>query len=199
MSYDLTGEMSEICTCKAPCPCFAAQDPDGGSCAFSWVFHFDHGVVEGVDVADLSLGFFGTFDGNPLEAEVRLAIFVDERASAEQEAALLRAFTGELGGPLEELAGLVGEVVTVERVPIAVDVHEGTGTFRIGTYASGEMTGFTTPDGKPMVMADMPLSPVLGSPGYPGTPVAHQVYAPHHGFEFSGNSSIQTRFSYVAT
>ncbi|HEX6236710.1 MAG TPA: DUF1326 domain-containing protein [Acidimicrobiales bacterium] len=198
MSYELAGHMTEICTCEAICPCFAAQDPDGGSCTFNWVFQVDRGTVEHHDVSGLRLGFLGSFDGNPLEAQVRLAIFVDDRATDAQQAALLRAFTGELGGPLKDLAGLVGEVVAVERAPIEVDMHEGTGHFRIGDIASGEAGGFASPDGAPMVMADMPLSPVLGSPGYPGRPVAHRVDAPGHGFRFSGNSSIQTRFHYVA-
>jgi len=197
-TYELEGHMTEVCTCGSPCPCFAAQNPDGDSCAFSWVFDFEKGMIEGRDVGGLRLGFFGTFDGNPLEAQVRLAIFVDDRATEEQEAALLRAFTGELGGPLADLAGLVGEVVTVERVPIEVEVTKGTGQYRIGNLAHADIEGFASPTGEPMTMSDMPLSPVLGSPGYPGRPLSHSVAAPQHGFTFEGNSSIQTRVHYVA-
>jgi hypothetical protein len=198
MSYELVGHLNEVCTCDAVCPCFQAQDPDGGSCAFSWVLDVERGTVEGHDVSDLRLGFIGTFEGNPLDTEIRMAVFVDERATDAQHNALLRAFTGELGGPLADLARLVGEVVAVERVPIDIDVTEGTGHYRIGDLVSAQMEGFASPDGKPMVVTDMPLSPLLGTPGYPGKPVAHQVNAPQHGFTFKGTSSMQTRFHYVA-
>lgn len=198
MSYEFTGHMTEICTCDAICPCFSAQDPDGGSCAFSWVFDVERGTIDGHDVAGLKMGFLGSFEGNALDGDVRLAVYVDDRASDEQQAALLAAFTGELGGPLGDLAGLVGEVVTVERAPIEIDVSDGTGHFRIGDVARGQMEGFTSPDGAPTTVANMALSPVLGNPGYPGTPVAHEVTAPQHGFAFRGNSSMQTRFDYVA-
>jgi hypothetical protein len=198
MGYELIGRMTEVCTCEALCPCWAAQDPDGGACAFNWVFDFDSGTVDGEDVTGLRMAFFGSFEGNPLSGDVRLAVFVDDRATEQQQAALLRAFTGELGGPLGDLASLVGEVVTVERVPIEVDLTDGTGHFRVGNLASARTEGFKDPSGKSMVMTDMPLSPVLGSPGHPGTPTEHEVSAPELGFKFKGASSIQTRFHYAA-
>ncbi len=40
------------------------------------------------------------------------------------------------------------------------------------------------------------LSPVLGTPGYPGHPTHHEVTA-GHGLVFTGNSSIQTRLHYL--
>jgi hypothetical protein len=40
-------------------------DPDGGSCDFNWVFHFDRGQIGGVEVAGLNLGFLGNLPGNP--------------------------------------------------------------------------------------------------------------------------------------
>ena len=47
----------------------------------------------------------------------KAVVFVDERATAEQEGAMLQLFTGQLGGAVADLAGLIGEVVAVERVP----------------------------------------------------------------------------------
>ncbi len=50
----------------------------------------------------------------------KAVVFVDERATADQEGALLRLFTGQLGGAVADLAGLIGEVVAVERAPITL-------------------------------------------------------------------------------
>ena len=30
--YDFTGDLIEACSCFAPCPCWVADDPDGGAC-----------------------------------------------------------------------------------------------------------------------------------------------------------------------
>ena len=29
--YDFTGDLIEACSCFAPCPCWVADDPDGGA------------------------------------------------------------------------------------------------------------------------------------------------------------------------
>lgn len=199
MSYELTGYLTEVCTCDAVCPCFAARDPDGGACAFSWVIDLERGRVGETDVGGLRLGFLGSFEGNPLEAQVRMAVYVDDRASDEQEEALLAAFTGQLGGSLAEVAALIGEVVSVERAPIHSDVVEGTGAFSIGDVAHAEVAALTTPGGTPMRITDMPMSPYFGSPGHPGVPRAHGVDAPEAGYRFRGNSSMQTRIHYVGS
>jgi len=48
----------------------------------------------------------------------RLGMFIDERASDEQADKLGKVFGGQVGGPMEALGPLVGEVVGVERAPI---------------------------------------------------------------------------------
>ena len=56
--------------------------------------------------------------------------FIDEKATDEQFAAILDAYRGNLGGPLADLAGLIGEVVAVERAPIVHEIRDGRGTLR---------------------------------------------------------------------
>src|SRR5690606_36169046 len=31
-TYDIEGRLLEVCTCKAVCPCWVGEDPDGGTC-----------------------------------------------------------------------------------------------------------------------------------------------------------------------
>ena len=51
-------------------------------------------------------------------------MFVDEDATDEQMEKLSAVFGGQMGGPMEGLAPLVGEVLGVERAPIEV-VEDG--------------------------------------------------------------------------
>jgi len=198
MGYDLEGRMAEVCSCKTFCPCWGALDPDGGSCDFSWVFHFDRGQIGGVEVTGLNMGFLGNLPGNVLDGNVRLLVVVDDAATDAQQEALLAAFTGKQGGPLADLAGLVGEVVAVERAAIEFDVNEGSGTFRVGGHFEGEVQGQRSGNGNPTKLVDAAVSPVLGTPAYPGSAVRFQVTAAQQGFGFSAGSSTQSEFRYVA-
>jgi hypothetical protein len=47
---------------------------------------------------------------------------IDDSASDPQQQALLEVYSGKRGGPVAELAKLVGEVVSVQRVPIIFTV-----------------------------------------------------------------------------
>jgi hypothetical protein len=51
----------------------------------------------------------------------RVGVFIDAGATDEQADKLGQVFTGQLGGPMEGIAPLVGEVVGVERAQIEFD------------------------------------------------------------------------------
>ncbi len=197
MGYDLEGRMQEICTCQTYCPCWSGLDPDGGTCDFSWVFHFDRGHVGGVDVAGLNLGFIGHLPGNVFDGNVKLLVLVDERAADAQQDALLTAFTGKEGGALADLAALIGEVVGVQRAAIEFDVAKGSGRFRVGALFEGEVEGFRSLAGNPTMLSDAVVAPVLGSPAYPGKVVRYQMGEADHGMQFTGRQSTQSEFHYV--
>jgi hypothetical protein len=93
-----------------------------GSCDAFNACRFERGTIRGVDVSGLSFINVVNLPGNVLAPGSRRVVsFVDDRASDAQFEAILGAYQGRLGGPPADLAGLVGEVVAVERAPI---VHE---------------------------------------------------------------------------
>ena len=130
MAYKLEGSILEVCDCNVLCPCWVGEKPDNGTCQSALAYHFDRGTIDGIDVSGLTFAVNVFIPGNPLEGNWRAHLYVDDRASAEQEAALLGVFTGKQGGPVADLAALVGEVVKVERAPIVFAVHEGKGADR---------------------------------------------------------------------
>jgi hypothetical protein len=115
MAYKLEGSILEVCDCNVLCPCWVGEKPDNGTCQSALAYHFDRGTIDGLDVSGLTFAVNVFIPGNPLEGNWRAHLYVDERASPEQEAALLGVFTGKQGGPVADLAALVGEVVKVER------------------------------------------------------------------------------------
>ena len=138
--YDLQGTLLEACSCGILCPCWVGEDPDGGSCDAFNAYHFDAGTIRGVDVSGLSLVKVVRIPGNVLAPNSwRQVIFIDDRASKEQAEALIEAYQGDLGGPLADLAGLVGETLAIERATIVHEVSDGEGTLRVGDVVSSQL------------------------------------------------------------
>lgn len=135
MAYELEGRLLEVCSCNTLCPCWVGEDPDGGTCDAILAWHVDRGRVNGVDVSDRTLALVVRIPGNVLKGNWRAAAFMDDRATPEQEQALLQVFTGKLGGAIADLAKLIGEVVSVERVPVRFGVDQGQGRVVIGRHA----------------------------------------------------------------
>ena len=67
MSYRLEGSILEVCNCRVLCPCWIGEDPDQGTCDSVLAYHFDRGVVEGVDVSGLTLALIAHIPGNVLK------------------------------------------------------------------------------------------------------------------------------------
>jgi hypothetical protein len=166
MAYKLEGSILEVCDCKVLCPCWIGETPDNGTCQSALAYHFERGTIDGVDVSGLTLATNVFIPGTPLAGNWRAHLFIDERASREQETLLVSVFTGKQGGPVADLAALVGEVVKIERAPITFEMKEGRGTLRIGNTTEAVMEPYRGPSGKPTTLVDSIFSTIPGSPAY---------------------------------
>jgi len=197
MAYQLEGSLLEVCTCKVICPCWVGEDPDGGQCDGIVGYHVDRGTIDGIDVSGRSFVLLAHIPGNVLKGNWRAVVYVDDKASSQQKEALLNAFTGKLGGPLADLAQLVGEVVAVESVPIDFKVEKGKGTLKVGDGVEAEIeplqgaTGFTT-------LNDSIFSNIPGSPAYVSKAPKYRANVPQLGFNISlsGHNAVQGSFRF---
>jgi hypothetical protein len=194
--YDLTGTLLEVCTCGVLCPCWVGEDPDGGDCHSVLSYHFSEGTIRGVDVSGRTIANIVHIPGNVLSpGSWRVAQFIDDGATDEQFEALRDAYSGALGGPLADLAGLVGEVVVCERVPISHQVEEGVGTLEVGDFAHCEMAPFRSADGTITTIRDSIFSTVPGSPAYLSKASVQRISLPQYGLEWSeGQNAIQADY-----
>lgn len=200
MAYKLEGTMLEVCTCDAICPCWIGMDPDGGSCEGSIAWHFEKGSVNGTDVSGLTLAVLVQIPGNALAGNWRAVVFVDDKASEEQEKALLEVYTGKLGGPVADLVQLIGEVVAVERAAIAFDMNKGRGTLKVGDAVSSRMEALVGATGEPTTLHDAAFSVIKNAPAFVGTASDCKMKSDSLGLalELQGNSSIQGSFLFEA-
>jgi len=196
MTYHLEGQLLEVCDCRVLCPCWIGEDPDNGTCDSVLAYHFEAGTIDGVDVTGRTIAMVSHIPGNVLTGNFRVALYLDEGTSDAQQEALLNVYSGKLGGPIADFAKLVGEVVSVERVPITFDVHEGRGTLQVGAVSYAELEPYKGTDGSPTTLSNTIFSTVPGAPVFVGK--AAQYRSKHaalgHDLSLSGHNALQSVF-----
>jgi hypothetical protein len=196
MAYHLEGRLLEVCDCRVLCPCWIGEDPDNGTCDSVLAYHFDAGTIDGVDVSGRTVAGVAHIPGNVLNGNFRMALYIDDAASDAQMEAILNVWSGKRGGPVAELAKLIGEVVSVERAPIRFDVNEGRGTLTIGDVSHAELEPYRGPDGSTTVLSNTIFSTVPGAPVFVGKASRYrsQHAALGHNIDLSGHNALQSTF-----
>ena len=200
MAYTLEGQLLEVCTCKAVCPCWVGEDPDGGYCEGVVGWKINRGEIDGTDVSGLTLCVLAHIPGNVLQGNWRVVVYVDDRANAAQKQALLDVWTGKLGGPVADLVQLVGEVVAVKDAKFTVDVTEGKGTLTVGNEIHCELEPLQGGTNRPTTLHDAVFSTIPGSPAYVGKAPTYRAKNKELGFDIdlSGHNSVQGSFRFQA-
>lgn len=200
MAYTLEGRLLEVCTCNTLCPCWVGEDPDSGVCNGTLCWRFDRGNIDGVDVSGLTFAVLAHIPGNILKGNWRIVACVDEKASKQQEEAILAVYTGKKGGPVADLAQLIGEVAAVERVPFTFEVEQGKGRLRIGKAVSADLEPFKGAQGIPTALTDTVFTTIPGSPAFVGKATMYKAHAPalKWNIDLKGHNAVQGSFRFVA-
>jgi hypothetical protein len=198
MAYHLKGSLLEVCTCKILCPCWVGEDPDFGDCKSAMAWKFDEGTIDGVDVAGRTVALAVHIPGNVLDGNWKVTMFIDDGATDEQAEALQALYSGQKGGPIVDLIKLVGEVTSVEHVPITHTVEGGEGTLKIGDVAEARLAPFRGATGEVTTLSNTVFSTVPGSPAYVGKADHFRLKSPALGIdlEIEGHNAIQSDFRF---
>jgi hypothetical protein len=198
--YLLEGRLLEVCDCKVLCPCWIGEDPDKGTCDSALAYHFDRGTIEGIDVSGLTFAVVGHIPGNILAGNFRVIFYVDERATPDQYDALLKAWSGKLGGPLADAIKLIGEVVAVERAAITFTVEKGKGTLLIGRLVEADMEPYRGSTGAVTTLNESIFSTIPGSPAYVSKAGLYRADIPalNLNIDLRGHNAIQGHFRFEA-
>jgi hypothetical protein len=201
MAYHLEGRLLEVCNCRVLCPCWIGEDPDYKTCDTIVAYHFDKGTVDGVDVAGRTIALLAHVPGNILQGNWTAAVYVDDGASAAQEKALLDVYTGQKGGPVADMAKLVGKVVSVQKVPITFTVQGGSGTIKVGDAGFAELEPYKSAAGRTTTLTDTVFSTVPGAPVFVGK--ATRYTSKNHAglgkdIDIKGHNALQSTFVFDA-
>ncbi|NET09155.1 MAG: DUF1326 domain-containing protein [Symploca sp. SIO2B6] len=119
-TYQLHGQMLGMgCTCSTctcvSCGCFSLFDNMVG-------YRIEQGWIGGIDVSGITLmraDYSSTDTKKASTAHTSGTIlYIAEQATEQQREALVRAFTGQLGGVLADLAHLLGDYPEIRFVPM---------------------------------------------------------------------------------
>lgn len=148
MAWHIEGTYFENCNCNTACPCSTSgltAPADNDRCNAALAFHVDTGEVNGVDVGGLTVCVIGDAPALMSEGGWKLGMLVDSAASSEQAEALEAVFGGRLGGPMEGLGPLIGELVGKESMKMDYSDDGRRHQVKIGSAVEMAVEDFVSP------------------------------------------------------
>jgi len=123
-SWNISGEYFETCSCDFICPCIVGQmavRPTKGTCTFAMAMQIERGSFGGVSLDGIPFVVLGYTPEEMGKGNWSVGLIIDERASAEQRDAITAIASGQAGGPMAPLSGLIGTFLGVESAGIRID------------------------------------------------------------------------------
>jgi len=162
--WQVEGSYFEACSCMVACPCVFTSPPTEGDCTALLAWHIDSGAYTDIRLDGLNVVLAAYAPGNMLDGKWQVALYLDERASAPQQDALGKIFSGQVGGHLANLVPLIGEVLGVRSAAIEYKAEGRGRSMRIPSVAAAEIEALAGQDGAEVTISNHPFAAV---PGYP--------------------------------
>jgi hypothetical protein len=126
MAWNVAGRYMETCNCDflCPCPTSGLKKSTHGTCTFAMAFDVDRGSYDGVKLDGRKFILVARTPGNMIEGNWSVGLIVDQGADQKQSDALTAIVSGQAGGPMANLAPLIGKFLGVESRNIQFK-HEG--------------------------------------------------------------------------
>ena len=195
MSFSVTGDYFETCNCDVSCACIWLGAATNDNCDLLMAWHVAEGQMDGVDLAGLNAVMAVHTPKHMTEGNWKVALYLDNRATAEQSNALGAIFSGGAGGHLAALGPLIGEVVGVAPAEILFTRDGGTRRASVDAVLSMSSDELVGMDGaNPPVITNA----LLGAVTQPMTQArsGENHYHGHWDVEFSQTNSFVTDFAY---
>jgi hypothetical protein len=195
VSFSVEGDYFEVCNCDVSCNCVWLGAATNDNCDVLLAWHVTSGSKDGVDLSGLNAVMAVHSPKRMTDGGWRVALYLDDRASAEQSEALGAVFSGGAGGYLAGLGPLIGEVAGVQPAAITFEKTGGSLHAEVSGALSMSSDQLVGMDGQgPAVITNAPFGAVT-------QPVrqarAKDVsYHGHWSADFSDTNSFVTDFRY---
>lgn len=189
------GNYFESCNCESVCPCIFLQPPTEGYCKAILGWQIKDGKMGDVDLSGLNIGLYLSAPGSLTDGGWKVALYIDDRASAEQKDALTQIYGGAVGGLPAVFASFTSEVMGVHSAKIDIQYSDKEKQMTIEDIASVKTTAMEGADGGPITVNNPPLAV---APGF--SPIVHNTemasYSHEEEHSHSGTTGLGSAFSY---
>jgi hypothetical protein len=198
--WNVSGSYFEVCNCEAICPCRRQGNRKGGNpsyetCDFALSWWIENGRVGPTDLAGLKVVMAGRYQREDSNAW-SVSLYLDERATPEQSAALSALFLGRVDGttvPTLPFAAWITEVHATRSARIELDHTPDAQRIEVAPYL--------TVKAREPVTQESRIS--CGIPGhqFAGQELRAEVVRYEDGpydWEFRGRCGFASAFSYVS-
>jgi hypothetical protein len=138
--WSVAGSYFEVCNCEAICPCRRHGNRKGGRstygvCDFALSWSISKGHADDLDLSGLKVVMAGEYSDDEPASPWRVVLYIDDRATPRQHAALADIFLGRAGGEtLRNFASAIGEVYAVRVAHIELDHTPLRERMRVGDF-----------------------------------------------------------------
>lgn len=143
-SWSVSGQYYETCNCDFICPCLPGQlavRPTKGDCQFAMAFQIERGAFGQVRLDGLGFLILGYTPAEMGKGNWSVGLITDARATVEQREAITAIASGQAGGPMAALSGLIGKFLGVESAPITFDRRGRSWSIKAGNFVDMSATG----------------------------------------------------------
>ena len=195
-SWKVTGTYFETCNCATACPCVFLSAPTEGHCTLLLAWHIDEGKFGGLSLNGLNAALLAHSPGHMMQTKWKVALYLDERASAEQQKSLGGIFSGQAGGHLAALGPLIGEVLGVKPAAIQYSANGKQRSVKVSNIAEAEIEALQGQGGALVTIDNHPFTAVPGHPAVVST--SKRMRFNDHGIsvDISGRNGFYSAFSY---
>lgn len=155
MSWNLSGQYFESCSCDVLCPCITSQAtamPTPGYCAFVMGLQVERGEFEGSDLGGLNVAVIARAEGPMANGDTEGEMYIDSRASSSQRAALEKLLSGQAGGAPAALASFMPKFLGFKSAAITWEADGNTRRLSIDGVGKQEVTGLPGMGGDTLVL-----------------------------------------------
>jgi hypothetical protein len=150
MAWQITGTYYAPCSCKVGCPCTLGEpDGDQGWCSGVILLDIRSGNVDGTDVSGSRIALVADWPRGFVSGDGTGRLYFDAGLSQERRAALEPVLTGQRGGVLEAIGGLIPTFLPPKEAPIRIQAQDDQTRATVGDVGAVVVKPLRGPTGEP--------------------------------------------------
>src|SRR5215510_14496689 len=157
MSWHVSGQFIEACSCKLLCPCwFGPAEPDRGWCSAVLAYDVKEGNANGVRLDGRRIIWAMEFPKDFTGGNGTARLYIDDDATHEQRRELEAIWTGKYGGPWAAASALITKWLPTSVASIVVERGDHP-SVKVGNVGVVKTQRFIGEDGRPTRVMNAPI------------------------------------------